>query len=44
MARPEGIEPPTHSLEVRCSKAYLCQLIKNLQALDCAIDSLVVGV
>ena len=44
LARPEGIEPPTHSLEVRCSNAYLCQLIKTLQALYCAIDSLVVTV
>jgi len=42
VARPEGIEPPTHSLEVRCSNAFLCHLINTLDASSCAIDSLVV--
>jgi hypothetical protein len=43
VARPEGIEPPTHSLEVRCSNAFLCHLIKTLHASACAIDLLVVA-
>ena len=44
VARPEGIEPPTHSLEVRCSNGVFCHLIKTLQASVCAIDSLYVYV
>jgi len=32
------------SLEVRCSNAVFCHLIKTLEAPDCAIDSLIVAV